>query len=88
MISRQSRTIWPDVGAVSPRIERTQVDLPHNTRSGLSDAIQRLEGVKGVAKVKLTGADIVRHELVQRIVDAYERETNGAKVKRTQQGRL
>ncbi|MCB1801812.1 MAG: PhoH family protein [Gammaproteobacteria bacterium] len=68
--------------------DSTQVDLPHNTRSGLSDAIQRLEGVKGVAKVKLTGADIVRHELVQRIVDAYERETNGAKVKRTQQGRL
>lgn len=54
--------------------DSTQVDLPPNTRSGLADAQRRLKQVKGVAHVKLTGADIVRHALVQRIVDAYEDE--------------
>lgn len=51
----------------------TQVDLPAHTRSGLIDALGRLEGLEGVAVVKLSNADIVRHPLVQRIVDAYER---------------
>ena len=52
--------------------DTTQVDLPPRTRSGLIDALDRLRGFKSVAAVKLTASDIVRHPLVQRIVDAYE----------------
>jgi len=49
----------------------TQVDLPPRTRSGLVDALARLRGIKHLESVELTAADIVRHPLVQRIVDAY-----------------
>lgn len=49
----------------------TQVDLPPNRRSGLVDAMNRLEQVQGCRRVRLGGADIVRHPLVQRIVEAY-----------------
>ncbi len=50
----------------------TQVDLPAETKSGLADAVDRLSQVPGVAVVRLGRADIVRHPLVQAIVDAYE----------------
>ena len=50
----------------------TQVDLPPHTRSGLVDALERLDGIEGVAAVKLGRGDIVRHPLVQQIVSAYE----------------
>ncbi len=50
----------------------TQVDLPENARSGLIDALDRLRNLKGIASVRLTTSDIVRHPLVQKIVDAYE----------------
>ncbi|MBU4270983.1 MAG: PhoH family protein [Planctomycetes bacterium] len=50
----------------------TQIDLPPKTRSGLVDALSRLRGIEGIASVKLTVADIVRHRLVQMIVDAYQ----------------
>jgi phosphate starvation-inducible PhoH-like protein len=50
----------------------TQVDLPPRTRSGLTDALERLRSIDGVSVVKLSRADIVRHRLVQEIVDAYE----------------
>ncbi|MEN1681114.1 MAG: PhoH family protein [Planctomycetota bacterium] len=53
--------------------DATQVDLPGHTRSGLNDAMKRLGAVKGVSQVRLTGEDIVRHPLVQRIVDAYDK---------------
>jgi phosphate starvation-inducible PhoH-like protein len=49
-----------------------QVDLPDPSRSGLADAVNRLERVKGIAVVRFTAADVVRHPLVGRIVDAYE----------------
>ncbi|MEO1130775.1 MAG: PhoH family protein [Planctomycetota bacterium] len=51
--------------------DTTQVDLPEPTESGLLDAIRRLRRVKGVALCTLDRADVVRHELVQRIIDAY-----------------
>jgi phosphate starvation-inducible PhoH-like protein len=51
--------------------DTTQIDLPPNRRSGLIDAMARLERVRGCARVQLGGADIVRHPLVQRIVEAY-----------------
>ncbi len=50
----------------------TQIDLPPHTRSGLVDALARLRGIEGIVSVSLSSADIVRHPLVQRIVDAYD----------------
>lgn len=50
----------------------TQVDLPPGTRSGLKDAVVRLDRIAGVAVVRMQRGDIVRHPLVQAIVDAYE----------------
>jgi phosphate starvation-inducible PhoH-like protein len=54
--------------------DTTQVDLPTHTRSGLTDALHRLEGIKGFQQVTLHNEDIVRHRLVQDIVRAYEEE--------------
>lgn len=54
----------------------SQVDLLPNTRSGLSDALERLDGLRGIATVALTGSDIVRHRLVQDIVRAYEEDAS------------
>jgi phosphate starvation-inducible PhoH-like protein len=51
----------------------TQVDLPSGTKSGLADAVERLREVPGLATTLLDRADIVRHPLVQAIVDAYEK---------------
>src|SRR5204863_3777082 len=50
----------------------TQVDLPGNVRSGLNDALDRLQKVDRIGMVYLTEADIVRHPLVTKIVAAYE----------------
>jgi len=50
----------------------TQVDLPLNVENGLTDAINRLSGIPGIASVKLSGKDIVRHPLVREIVKAYD----------------
>jgi len=55
----------------------TQVDLPPSTRSGLADAVERLGRIEGVATVMLDRSDIVRHPLVQAIVNAYEEEESG-----------
>ena len=52
--------------------DTTQIDLPPNRKSGLIDAMERLGTVLGCHKISLGGSDIVRHPLVQRIVDAYE----------------
>jgi phosphate starvation-inducible PhoH-like protein len=49
-----------------------QVDLPDPGKSGLADAVGRLENVKGIATVRFSAADVVRHPLVGRIVEAYE----------------
>ena len=51
----------------------TQIDLPSDKISGLKDAIRVLEGVKDIAICRLTSADVVRHALVQEIINAYER---------------
>jgi phosphate starvation-inducible protein PhoH and related proteins len=50
----------------------TQVDLPAGARSGLAEALETLSGVDGIATVRLTDEDVVRHALVARIVRAYE----------------
>jgi phosphate starvation-inducible protein PhoH and related proteins len=53
--------------------DTSQVDLPEGTRSGLIDATEKLRGIKGIATITLEREDIVRHRLVQNVVDAYER---------------
>lgn len=51
----------------------TQIDLPRGQTSGLLDSVRILEGVEGIATVRLTDRDVVRHPLVQRVVRAYDR---------------
>ncbi len=50
----------------------TQIDLPHGKRSGLDEAVAVLEGTEGIAIIRMTHMDVVRHSLVQAIVQAYE----------------
>jgi phosphate starvation-inducible PhoH-like protein len=52
--------------------DATQVDLPRTVQSGLLQAIRILKGVKGIGFIEFEKKDIVRHPLVQRIVDAYD----------------
>ena len=68
----------------------TQIDLPPSTTSGLIQAMQILKGVNGIGKIEFTKKDIVRHKLVQRIVEAYDKfddkrkkENKEAKEKKT-----
>ena len=49
-----------------------QVDLPIPATSGLADAVARLEGLEGINVSRFTSADVVRHPIVGRIVEAYE----------------
>jgi len=51
----------------------TQIDLPPTATSGLIQAMNILKGVRGIGKIEFTKKDIVRHKLVQRIVDAYDK---------------
>ena len=53
--------------------DTTQIDLPRSTPSGLLQALRILKGVKGIGHIEYEKKDIVRHPLVQRIVDAYEK---------------
>ncbi len=57
--------------------DTTQIDLADPRESGLVDAARRLNRVKGVSFVTLTGRDIVRHSLVQRVIEAYGEEDRG-----------
>lgn len=57
----------------------TQIDLPRSTSSGLIQALKILRGVPGIGRVEFGKKDIVRHQLVQRIVEAYERYDNEQK---------
>ncbi|MBQ1634862.1 MAG: PhoH family protein [Bacteroidaceae bacterium] len=50
----------------------TQIDLPHNVRSGLVEAMEILHGIQGISFIHLSKKDIVRHRLVTHIVEAYE----------------
>ncbi len=53
--------------------DRSQIDLPHRQKSGLVEALEVLQGVKGIGFVELTADDVVRHRLVKDIVLAYDR---------------
>ena len=52
----------------------TQIDLPSDKPSGLREAMRVLEGIEDIAICRLTSADVVRHVLVQRIIEAYEKK--------------
>lgn len=56
----------------------TQIDLPHNTRSGLEEALHILSGIEGISIIRLDSSDIVRHKLVTRIVNAFDKYRNGS----------
>lgn len=56
----------------------TQIDLPPSQLSGLKHALRILKGVKGIGYIEFNKTDIVRHKLVQRIVEAYEKEDKRA----------
>lgn len=53
--------------------DRTQVDLPKNQKSGLIDALNLLQKIKGIAFIELDASDVVRHKLVKDILAAYEK---------------
>jgi phosphate starvation-inducible PhoH-like protein len=57
----------------------SQTDLPNNQKSGLTDAVDTLEDVPGIRFVRLTSQDVVRHDLVTRIVEAYDVRDKQAK---------
>jgi phosphate starvation-inducible PhoH-like protein len=63
----------------------TQIDLPDDKVSGLKDAVRVLDGVKDIAICRLTSADVVRHALVQEIINAYEKAAKKQEVKRPNQ---
>ena len=63
----------------------TQIDLPHSQTSGLVQALNVLHRVPGIAKVQFDKKDIVRHQLVQRIVEAYEKHDEAIRKLRTQE---
>ncbi len=62
--------------------DMTQIDLPASQVSGLVQAINVLKSVQGIAKIEFNKGDIVRHKLVQRIVEAYEKYENKLRTKK------
>ena len=60
----------------------TQIDLPDDKISGLKDACRVLDGVKDIAICRLTSADVVRHALVQQIINAYEKDAQKKEIKK------
>jgi len=72
--SAQMRMVLTRLGERSRMVvtgDVTQVDLPPGQLSGLVEAAELLAGIEGVSVCELTSADVVRHPLVQRVVDAY-----------------
>ncbi len=61
----------------------TQIDLPTDQVSGLREAMRVLKGVEDIAICQLTGADVVRHVIVQRIIKAYEEDETRRKAKKS-----
>jgi phosphate starvation-inducible PhoH-like protein len=58
--------------------DRTQIDLPRHKRSGLLEALEVLQNVDGLAIRTLSRKDVVRHPLVQKIINAYEQHREAA----------
>jgi phosphate starvation-inducible PhoH-like protein len=62
--------------------DMTQIDLPDGQKSGLKQASAILHNIEGIGIVRLTNQDVVRHPLVQRIVEAYEKNERPKEVPR------
>ena len=60
----------------------SQVDLPRNQRSGLLDSLRILHDVSGIAIVKLTGVDVIRHRLVSAVIDRFDADDERRKAER------
>ena len=74
--SMQMKMVLTRLGENSRMIvtgDPSQVDLPHGQASGLAEAVNLLKGIEGVGHVAFTHEDVIRHELVARIVEAYDR---------------
>jgi phosphate starvation-inducible PhoH-like protein len=54
--------------------DATQVDLPRNQPSGLLRSVDLVRNIEGISVIELTGADVVRHKLVKRIIEAFEKD--------------
>lgn len=77
--TRQMKMLLTRLGINSKLVvtgDITQVDLPHNEPSGLAEIENILGGIEGVAFVRLTSKDVVRHRLVQEIIQAYSEHEN------------
>ncbi len=55
----------------------TQIDLPDGKRSGLKDVLKILKGIPGISQIRFSEKDVVRHQLVQEIIKAYEKSEEG-----------
>jgi phosphate starvation-inducible protein PhoH and related proteins len=62
--------------------DMSQVDLPHRQRSGLSYALDILSEVEEIEIIRLTQSDVIRHSLVKRIIDAFDKAETAEKIKR------
>lgn len=65
----------------------TQIDLPDGTTSGLHDAVETLENVKGVTITRFDATDVVRHKLVARIIEAYDAKAATSRTPSRNKGR-
>lgn len=65
--------------------DMSQVDLPNKQRSGLAYALDSLNGVEGVGVIRMGQADVIRHSLVKRIIDAFEKEDEKEKQRKKDQ---
>ncbi|KGG12002.1 MULTISPECIES: PhoH family protein [Prochlorococcus] len=84
--SAQMRMVLTRLGENSRMVvtgDITQIDLPGSQQSGLIEAVKVLGQVKGISICRLTSADIVRHPLVQSIVDAYARKKDDSDIRTT-----
>lgn len=73
--SMQMKMVLTRLGEGSRMIitgDPSQIDLPHGQKSGLVEAARILDGVEGIARIRFQEADVVRHELVRKIVTAYD----------------
>ena len=64
--------------------DQSQKDLAANTNSGLDTALKVVKNIEGIAVCRLTSKDVVRHPLVQKIVDAYEKYDSSNRSRRKQ----
>jgi len=54
----------------------TQIDLPRNQKSGLGSAVSLLKNINGIGHIQLTQADVIRHKLVRKILEAYDKNNS------------